>query len=85
MKKQDKNLTFIKNTLDEKLVDIVCGPMNLEELSSDLRRVIQSKYPEYVVILIQNRPTVSKYHSTIYVSKSDFEKPYQTKIKSMGG
>jgi hypothetical protein len=64
----------IRAKADKSLVDVACGPMNLSEVEREIRDYVAKKSPEYLVVLIEKRPDLLKYHTTIYVSKEDFKK-----------
>lgn len=67
-------LDAIRAKADSSLVDVVSGPMKLAEVEQEIRNYVARKSPEYLVVLIEKRPDLLKYHTTIYVSKEDFSK-----------
>jgi hypothetical protein len=70
----DKFRKALRRTLDSKLTDVVTGPMTLKELDREIYYWVGTKSPEYVVILIEKRPELQKYHTTVYMKKEDFNK-----------
>jgi hypothetical protein len=48
--------------------------MTLKELDREIYYWVGTKSPEYVVILIEKRPELQKYHTTVYMKKEDFNK-----------
>ena len=74
-KEKDKQtLEQIKKKCNSKLTDIVTGPMNINELHSELAKIMYHRSPEYVVILIEKDKTIQKLRSTIYITHEDFNK-----------
>jgi len=64
-----KNLEKIKKDC-EKLVDVVAGPMNVEQINNELKNVMNHRSPEYLVIVMEKRKE-GKYQTTIYLTKED--------------
>ena len=64
-----KNLEKIKTDC-EKLVDIVAGPMNVEQINNEIKNVMNHRSPEYLVIVMEKRKE-GKYQTAIYLTKED--------------
>ena len=58
----------------EKLVDIVGGPMKLDELTDEIRNLMYHRSPEKVIITIEKNNDLKKYYSVIYITEEDFKK-----------
>jgi hypothetical protein len=55
------------------LVDVVAGPMTLKELDREITSQCLHRSPEYMVILIEKNEQLKKYHTTLYITKKDFD------------
>lgn len=71
---EPKTIDAIRARANLDLVDIVAGPMKLDEVTQEIRSLVYAKSPEYVVVLIEKDPKIKKYHTTIYITKEDFKK-----------
>jgi len=83
MKKQTKPIkqNDLLRTLDnvrvkcnKELTDVVAGPMTLKELTNEIATQCIHRSPEYMIILIEKREDLQKYHSTVYLTSKDFKK-----------
>jgi hypothetical protein len=72
--KDKQTFKQIKEKCNSELTDIVTGPMNINELHSELAKIMYHRSPEYVVILIEKDKTIQKLRSTIYITHEDFNK-----------
>ena len=72
---EPRAIAAIRARANETLVDVVAGPMKLEEVKREIERIVLTKSPEYVLILIEKREDLQKYHTTIYITPGDFKKP----------
>ncbi|MEK6741804.1 MAG: hypothetical protein AABX91_02165 [Nanoarchaeota archaeon] len=70
--KNKKTIEDLRQKCNSELTDLVVGPMNLSELSDALASTVLHRSPEYIVILIEKRKNLKKYHSTIYITTEDF-------------
>ena len=64
----------IRKICNKELTDLVAGPMNLNELKEEIFNTVFHRSQDYMVILIEKRPELLKYHSTIYITKEDFKR-----------
>lgn len=62
----------VRAKCNEELTDVVAGPMTLNELTSEIANQSIHRSPEYMIILIEKRPELGKYHSTLYITLEDF-------------
>jgi len=63
----------VRAKCNEGLTDVVAGPMTLNELTSEIASQCFHRSPEYMIILIEKRPDLQKYHSTLYITHNDFK------------
>jgi hypothetical protein len=47
--------------------------MTLNELSDEIAAQFFHRSPEYMIILVEKRADLGKYHSTLYLTSEDFE------------
>jgi len=62
----------VRAKCNEELTDVVAGPMTLNELTTEIAHQCIHRSPEYMIILIEKRPELKKYHSTLYITLEDF-------------
>jgi hypothetical protein len=77
----------VRAKCNEGLTDVVAGPMTLNELTREITFQCFHRSPEYMIILIEKRQDLQKYHSTLYITPKDFEnyKPSGYSTKRIGG
>ena len=63
----------VRARCNEELTDVVAGPMTLNELASEIAFQCIHRSPEYMIILIEKRKDLGKYHSTLYITHNDFK------------
>jgi hypothetical protein len=68
-----RTIDKIRARCNEELTDVVAGPITLNELASEITFQCLHRSPEYMVILIEKRPDLQKYHSTLYITHKDFK------------
>ncbi len=68
-----KTLEKVEEICNEEMTDLSAGPVSPEELLEDLRNVFQHRSPETVIVIMKKRQD-SRYHSSIYIPKEDFDK-----------
>ena len=71
--KSPRVIDNIRAKCNEELTDVVAGPMTLNELAGEIANQCIHRSPEYMIILIEKRPELGKYHSTLYITHDDFK------------
>lgn len=66
-----------KKHLEDNFVDVCGGKMDLKTLAKEIFHYMISKRPENLIATIERDDSIKGYRGTIYLSKQDFEKPYQ--------
>lgn len=72
MKKRPTTQERIRNICNGSLVDIAGGCMKLDEVRDSIKDIMLHRSPEYVVVMIEKRKDLRKYHTTIYITQHDF-------------
>lgn len=70
--KSQRVIDSVRATCEERLTDVVAGPMTLNELRDEIFNQCVHRSPEYMIILIEKRKDLGKYHSTVYLTNGDF-------------
>jgi len=68
-----RTIDSVRAKCNEDLTDVVAGPMTLQELACEIASQCIHRCPEYMVILIEKRSELGKYHSTLYITPKDFK------------
>jgi len=58
----------------ESLVDITGGPVDMLKLDDEVRDLVYRRYPDKIIITVEQRPELKKYYATIYISKEAFKR-----------
>ncbi len=76
-----RTIDKVRARCNEELTDVVAGPITLNELANEVAFQCVHRSPEYMIILIERRSDLKKYHSTLYMTPDDFEN-YKPKAHS---
>ena len=71
--KLPRTIDSVRAICNEELTDVVAGPMTLNELADEIANQCVHRSPKYMIILIEKRHELGKYHSTLYITPNDFK------------
>ncbi len=69
----NKKIEEINDACQDGLVDIVSGPLSVEELNHEIFSLLKIKDPEAAIVIIKREEGVyGRYHASVYLSKEDY-------------
>ncbi len=63
-----RTVDAVRTKCNSELPIIASEALKLQQVRDSIERLVYKSSPEYMIILIEKRPEIQKYHTTIYSS-----------------